>query len=163
MKLYEIDAALEALIDTETGEVADYDAFAALNMDRDAKIENMILAWKNREADIKALKEEADKLTERANIIRRRNERLKDFIARILNGEKFKTAKCDVSFRKTPAAVKIADGQEEAVMDYLTRHHDECLRFHAPDMDKAAVKELLKNGVEIPGVTLETGTSMKIT
>ena len=42
LSLYHIDQALEALIDPETGELLDYDAFEQLQMDREHKIENMV-------------------------------------------------------------------------------------------------------------------------
>ena len=43
MNLYEIDAAITALVDPETGEVSDFDAFDQLSMARDQKIENLSL------------------------------------------------------------------------------------------------------------------------
>ena len=51
MKLYEINAALEALVDPETGELMDYDAFEALNLARDEKIEGMALWYKDMVAE----------------------------------------------------------------------------------------------------------------
>ena len=47
MTLYEIDAALAALMDPETGEIADIAAFEQLQMDRQTKIENVALWRKN--------------------------------------------------------------------------------------------------------------------
>ena len=38
MTLYEIDQAIQGLVDPETGELMDYEAFAALQMDRDARL-----------------------------------------------------------------------------------------------------------------------------
>lgn len=55
MTLYEIDQAIQGLVDPETGELMDYEAFAALQMDRDAKIENMALWYKDLMADAKAM------------------------------------------------------------------------------------------------------------
>lgn len=56
MTLYEIDQAIQGLVDPETGELMDYEAFAALQMDRDAKIENMALWYKDLMADAMAAK-----------------------------------------------------------------------------------------------------------
>ena len=72
MTLYEIDQAIQGLVDPETGELMDYEAFAALQMDRDAKIENMALWYKDLMADAKAIKEEADTLNERRKAWRTR-------------------------------------------------------------------------------------------
>ena len=77
MTLYEIDQAIQGLVDPETGELMDYEAFAALQMDRDAKIENMALWYKDLMADAKAIKEEADTLNERRKALENKAERLK--------------------------------------------------------------------------------------
>ena len=54
LSLYHIDQALEALIDPETGELLDYDAFEQLQMDREHKIENMVCWSKSLDAEAKA-------------------------------------------------------------------------------------------------------------
>ena len=43
MTIYEIDNRIAELVDPETGELLDYEAFAELQMEREAKIENMAL------------------------------------------------------------------------------------------------------------------------
>ena len=43
MNIYEIDRAITDLFDAETGEIIDFDALAALQMERDQKIENVAL------------------------------------------------------------------------------------------------------------------------
>ena len=101
MTLYEIDQAIQGLVDPETGELMDYEAFAALQMDRDAKIENMALWYKDLMADAKAIKEEADTLNERRKALENKAERLKSYLSLALDGEKFQTARCSVTFRKT--------------------------------------------------------------
>ena len=80
MTLYEIDQAIQGLVDPETGELMDYEAFAALQMDRDAKIENMALWYKDLMADAKAIKEEADTLNERRKALENKAERLKSYL-----------------------------------------------------------------------------------
>ena len=46
MKLYEIDEAIMACIDAETGEIIDADKLDKLTMERDAKIENVKISIK---------------------------------------------------------------------------------------------------------------------
>ena len=65
MSLYHIDQELENLIDHETGEVLDFDAFEALQMARDAKIEGVLCWTKNLAAEAKAIREEEKELAER--------------------------------------------------------------------------------------------------
>ena len=57
MSIYDIDAAIVSLIDTETGEVSDEEAFDALQMERDKKAEHIGLWFKDLTAEAKAIKE----------------------------------------------------------------------------------------------------------
>ena len=66
MKLYEIDQAIESLIDQDTGEVSDFDVFMDLQMAREAKIENVALLIKNLTAEAEAIKAEKNALAERS-------------------------------------------------------------------------------------------------
>ena len=118
MTLYEIDQAIQGLVDPETGELMDYEAFAALQMDRDAKIENMALWYKDLMADAKAIKEEADTLNERRKALENKAERLKSYLSLALDGEKFQTARCSVIFRKT-SSVQVSN--PEALIRWLSR------------------------------------------
>lgn len=162
MKLYEIPAAMDALIDPETGEITDIEAMMALDMERNAKIEGLALAWKNADAMEKALRDEKKSLESRITKNANAKRRLADFLRLVLDGKKFETARCAVRFQKTPLAVKIAEGQEEEVVGYLKSHYENCLRYKPPEIDKKALKEVVAAGTEIPGVTLEQGVSTRI-
>ena len=69
MKLFEINAALEELLnqqDPETGELTcDLDQLDALMMERDEKLEGLALYCKNADAEAKAIREEEKTLAER--------------------------------------------------------------------------------------------------
>ena len=86
MKLYEIDSALEALVDPETGELLDYEQFSRLQMEREAKIENTALYVKNLEAEAKAIKEEEARLSERRKAMENKAKRLREYIGFALDG-----------------------------------------------------------------------------
>ena len=58
MNIYEIDNAMFSLIDEETGEIKDYEAFEELQMQKEEKIENTALWYKNLVAESKAIREE---------------------------------------------------------------------------------------------------------
>lgn len=77
MTIYEIDARMAGLIDPETGELLDYEAFASLQMEREAKIENMALWYKDLTAEAKAIREEEKALAERRKSAENKAERLK--------------------------------------------------------------------------------------
>ena len=58
MKLYEIDEQILGCIDAETGEIIDADMLNALQIERDAKIENVALWIKDLKAEAEAYKAE---------------------------------------------------------------------------------------------------------
>lgn len=76
MTLYEIDSRMASLIDSETGEVVDYDAFIALDMARRDKLENTVCLLKNWSADVEAIKNEISTLQKRKKSIEGRHIRL---------------------------------------------------------------------------------------
>lgn len=86
MSLYHIDQELENLIDQETGEVLDFDAFEALQMARDAKIEGVLCWTKNLAAEAKAIREEEKALAERRKAMESKREKLLAYAERALGG-----------------------------------------------------------------------------
>lgn len=110
MKLYEIDAAIEALVD-ENGEITDFDALDALVMARDEKVENIAIYYKNVAAEVNAFNDEIDKLETRKKSAEAKAKSLKAYLEYALNGAKFKTAKVEVGFRKSSRV--IVDDEEK--------------------------------------------------
>lgn len=144
MNIYEIDQQMLKLLDPETGELLDYEAFAELAMEKDAKIENMALWVKDLAAESKAIAEEIKALQSRKKAADNKAENLKKYLATILDGQKFSTAKCAVSFRTTPSV--------EVDEDFLTwattniELGEPYLRYKEPEVDKVALKDALKQG-----------------
>jgi outer membrane murein-binding lipoprotein Lpp len=162
MTLYEIDKSIEQLVnavDPETGELmVDNSALDALIMERERKIENIACYIKNLAADIKALKDEETALAERRKAAEKKTERLREYLDYALQGQKFQTAKCAVSFRKSQA-VELADD----FIDWAEKTgNNTLLRFTAPAANKVAIKALLVQGAEIPGAKLVENTSVII-
>lgn len=160
MTLYEIDSRMASLVDPETGEVVDYDAFAALDMARQDKLENTACLLKNWKADANALAAEISSLQKRKHAIDGRRVRLLRHLQEALGGQTFETPRCAVSYRKSQA-VEVEDQVLAAA--YLERSgYDDCLSYCAPAISKANLKELLKSGVEVPGCRLVTRQNMQI-
>lgn len=103
--LYEIEDDILGCVDTETGEIIDPEKLDALEMEREKKIEAVILWRKDLLAEAEAVKKEADVLSKRAKSCENKAEQLKNYISYALNGEKFKTDRCSVSYRKTSGVV----------------------------------------------------------
>lgn len=159
MTLYEIDAQLEGLleqVDPETGELlCDLEQLEALSLERDRKLENLALYVKNQDAEAKAIREEEKALADRRHGLERKAERARDFLARLLVGEKFTTPRVAVSWRKSEAV--------EIGMSFFSADANErFLRYKEPDPDKAAIKAALKAGEEITGAELVTNLNMTI-
>ena len=149
MKLYEIDNAILECIDMETGEVIDAEKLDALNMERDAKIENVVLWIKDLKAEAEAIKAEKLTLAERQKIAENKVESLKKWVAYALGGQKFSTAKCAVSFRNTESVEVTEEG-----LEVLMKEHDELLTYKAPEPNKKAIKDAIKEGLNVAGVQL---------
>ena len=157
MTIYEIDTALLELVDPETGELLDYEAFDALQMERDRKIEGMGLWVKNMTAEAAAIKAEEDALKDRREKLERKRDRVKDYIDRILDGAKFSTARVAMSYRKSQR-VEV----EPEFVEWAKTHNDELLTYKEPTANKVAIKAAIKAGELIPYVLLEDGRSLSI-
>ena len=149
MKLYEIENAILDCIDLETGEVIDTERLDALQMERDAKIENVALWIKDLKAEAEAIKAEKMALAERQRVAENKAESLKKWLAYALDGQKFSTARCAISFRNTEK-VEISD----VGMIRLMKEHDELLTYKEPEPNKTAIKQALKDGLTVQGVQL---------
>ena len=154
MKLYEIDNAILDCIDTETGEVIDIDKLNELQLERDTKIDNVACWIKDLKAEAEAIKAEKNALAKRQKTAEDKAESLKKWLAYALDGEKFKTARCSVSFRKTESVEVTEEGLEA-----LMKGHDELLTYKAPEPDKIAIKQAIKDGLNVDGVQLVQNVS----
>ena len=149
MKLYEIDNAILECIDLETGEIIDTEQLDKLQMERDTKLENVACWIKDLKAEAEALKNEKQALAERQKVAENKAESLKKWLAYALQGEKFKTPKCAISFRKSEAVEVTDEG-----LNNLMKEHDELLTYKAPEPNKTAIKQALKDGLSVEGVQL---------
>lgn len=70
----------------------------------------------------------------------------------VLRGEKFKTNRVAVSYRKSEV-VECSD---------LSKVSEQFLRFKDPELDKTAVKKALKNGETVEGCSLVEKQNMTI-
>lgn len=162
MKLFDIDEKLAAcvkldesrVVDTESGEIIDLEAIAALEMERDKKIENLGCWYKNLLAEAEALKAQKNAFAEREKAAKAKAESLKGFLGRYLNGKKFETAKVAMSFRKSEAV----EFDAKCIGDVP----EEFLKFKDPELDKVAVKKAIKAGESVPGCELVQRQNLQI-
>lgn len=141
MSIYDIDAAIVSLIDEETGEVSDEEAFDALQMERDKKVENIGLYFKDLQAEAKAIKEEEASLAARRKSVENKAERLKHLLEYALNGDKFNSPRLKVSYRKS-STVELAEGFTE----WAEENADDLLTYSEPKPNKTLIKAAIKDG-----------------
>ena len=152
--LYDIDAAILACVDQETGEIFDPEQLDALQMERAQKLEGVALWIKDLKAEAEAVKAEVDKLNARKKAIDNKVESLKTWLLYALGGEKLKTARCNV-YQTHNQKVVIDD--EKAMIDMLmsSPFGEKFLRMKEPEIDKNALKDSLKQGYEYEFAHLE--------
>ena len=153
MSIYEIDAAILSCIDEETGEIIDIEQLEKLQIERNAKIENVACWIKNLEADAAAIKAEADRLAERAKKAQNKAADLKIWLSGVLSGQKFDSARCAVSWRKSEK-VEIED-ETKVPKAYLIKKIT-----YSPD--KTAIKNMIKSGKKVRGCKLVQNLNAQI-
>lgn len=143
MTIYEIDSAIAALVDPETGELGDYEQFQQLQMAREAKIENLALLYKETRATAEAMKAEADKLKERRRVLENNMRRMQEYLTMVLDGEKFTSPRCAVSYRRS----EVTEADPEFI-DWARENRPELLVEQQPKIDTVGLKRELKNGMD---------------
>lgn len=162
MTLYEIDAAILACVDQESGEIIDPEALTALQMERERKLENVALWVKDLRAEAEAIGNEIKALTARKKAAENRVESLKTWLGEALAGEVFKTPKVRISYTHN-SRLNVID--EQKVVDFIQTHYtdpEQFLKFALPEIRKDAIKAEIKAGAEIPGACLEPTESVVI-
>ncbi len=151
--LYEIDQGILECLDMETGEIIDPERLESLQMERDQKIEGVVCWVKNLLSDAEAIKAEREALADREAKCRKKADSLKVWLEKALEGQKFNTAKCAVSFRKSET-VEVAD---------IALIPAELLRVKTTvEANKAAIKALLKEGQDVVGCCLIENQNIQI-
>ena len=160
MKLYELTQNyrnLQELLDDET--IPQDEILKALNGlegQFDEKAENIVKVMKSIDADVKGLKDEEKRLSDRRKSLENRSINLKAYLTdsmRAIGKEKIKGNIFTLAFQKNPPSVDILDWR---LID------NEYLIPQIPTVDKKRVLIDLKNGVRVDGVELKQGTSLRI-
>lgn len=141
MTLYEIDQEILSLI-TDDGEIADIECFESLNLAREQKVENIGCWVKNLSAEAKAIREEEKSLAGRRMVIENKAERLENYLAYILRGEKYNSPRLNVTYRKSEAVE--LDVSDEVFMGAMVGTDYVNL---TPSVNRKAIKDALKAGI----------------
>lgn len=158
MNLYEINEQLQNVFEecvNEDGEISEQamEQITALNLAKDEKVENIVLMVKNLEADAEKIGAESQKLAKRAKECTNKAKWLKNYLIYALKGEKFKSARCSVSYRKNSSV--------ECTLADVSVLPAEFLRSK-PELNKTAVKEYIANGGTVEGCAVVESVSVVI-
>lgn len=157
--LFTIRQEILNLIDMETGEILDPELYDQLQMDRAEKLENTACLIKNLVAEAQAYEEQEKAFAKRKQRAKNTVERLKKLIADDLNGEKLRTTRAEITFRKSEA-VEIED--EGKLREWAVTNCPEILTIKAPEINRTAIKNAMKEGREIPNAVLVERQNVQI-
>ena len=152
--LYEINKWIEDYpleIDPETGEITNADGLEALQLERDAKIENIALYIKNLKAEANMYADEEKVFAQRKKTAQNKAEALTRYLDTMLHGERFKSAKTAITYRKSEAVEVVSI--DAIPPEYVVTHYTP---------DKAAIKKAIKNGEEVPGAELVERSNIQV-
>jgi Neuraminidase (sialidase) len=153
MKLFEINDAIADLINFETGEILDVEAFDNLKLERQDKLTNIALLYKNMTSDAKQLKELEKEYSDRRKRCEKTAEWCKETLARELNGEKLEDEKKRFKISWRPSE-RVEITNEKLVPDEFVKQ--------TITYDKAGIKELLKQGIVLEFAELKESSNIQI-
>lgn len=161
MTLYEINDKINHFfdsleIDEETGEVlTDLSELDALQIAHDEKIDNIACFVKNIEAECEAIKKEEANLAKRRKTKENLVNRLKDMLKYDLNGNKFESARCKISFRKSTSVEVNED-------EFLKYHKNICTKIESYKYSKSDLKKMVQSGEKLHGVKLVENKNIQV-
>lgn len=154
--IYQIRQEIEAFeyeVDEETGELLNALQWDELSMAYEEKVENIACAIKNLTSDVAAFKAEENQLAERRARTEKKIEYLKRLLTDNMDGQKFSTTRCAVSFRKSET-VEVSD---------VALLPAELLRVKTTiEPNKTAIKALLKDKKDVVGCCLVENQNIQI-
>lgn len=150
--LYEINSEILSCIDAETGEIIDVERLQALQMEREQKVENVALWYKNLLSDAAQYAEEEARFKAKKQRAQTQAERLKEYLFSSLAGEKYKSPRVSISYRTTP----------RVIVDDVLDLPPQFVKFAAPEPKKSDIMSAIKNGEEVRGAHIEQNQSIVI-
>lgn len=152
MTIYEIDSQILECIDEETGEVLNVERLEKLMQDKENKIESVALWYKNTVAEADAIKAEIANLRARKEHDEKLAESLKIYLSNALGGQKFKTPRVSVSYRKS-SSVEVED---------VYKIPDDFLIYKVPEPNKTMLRAAMNAGQKFDCAKLVTKSNIII-
>ena len=156
MNLYELSITFQEVQNMELDPEVMQDTLDSIEGAIENKAENIAKLIRNLESDVSAYKEEEDRLKTKRQATENKVKWLKTYLEdnmKLTGKTKFKSGMFNFSIQKNPASVNIID---ERIIP------EEFLIPQLPKIDKTALKDVLKNGVEVPGAELKQTEGLRI-
>ena len=156
MNLYELSIAFQEVQNMELDPEVMKDTLDSIEDAIENKAENIAKLIRNLESDVSAYKEEEDRLKKKRQATENKVKWLKTYLEdnmKLTGKTKFKSGMFNFSIQKNPASVNITD---ERIIP------EEFLIPQLPKIDKTALKDVLKNGIEVPGAELKQTEGLRI-
>lgn len=128
-----------------------FDTLDGMEIAIQEKAESVALYIKNLDYEIKAIKAEKSSLDARLKSKEKSCKNMLEYLKNCLEAAKLKkveTPRAAISIRNNPESVEITD--EKSFIDWAQDNNDDLLRYKDPEVNKTAVKQLLKAGEEVP-------------
>lgn len=161
--LYELSSEYvsiqQKLIDADYDEQTIADTLEGLSGDLTAKAVNVAMFIKNVEATAEAIKQAEKNMAERRKALEKKADTIREYLKNNMQACNMTKIECPyfaLTLKKSPPAVIIDD------QDAIPNNLFVCPEPPVPFPDKKAIAELLKNGVEVPGVHLEQSERLDI-
>lgn len=156
MNLYELSIAFQEVQNMDLDPEVMKDTLDSIEDAIENKAENIAKLIRNLESDVKAYKEEEERLKTKRQATENKVKWLKTYLEdnmKLTGKTKFKSGMFNFSIQKNPASVNITD---ERIIP------DEFLIQQPPKVDKTSLKEALKSGIEVPGAELKQTEGLRI-
>lgn len=142
----------EFLVDEETGELINAEEFDNLNIIFSTKIEDCALHFRTLLSEAEAYKKEEKYFAERSDTTLRHAEKIKKYIDYSLKGEKFKSTRVNISYRKSDK-LHITDDSNIPSCYF---------KELKPAVKVQELKTAIKNGLVVEGAEIITNNNIQI-
>lgn len=155
--IYDIDRAITDCIDSETGEV-DAERLTELQMERDAKIENVAKWVLDMDGDAAKIDNEIKRLSAMKERITKKQDSLRGYLRRALADTEFNGDTVRVKFRKSRAVGEITEEDMKNIPEEFIV--EKTVTTRRPD--KVKLKKAIDEGFQIAGVQIVTNVKVVI-
>ena len=145
-ELSEIETQILEQLDSEEG--IDKNLYESLKLDEEEKIVSCARVYRQILSDAQVCNDEAKRLSERKKRLENNAARLKELMfegMKMTDVKKIHRSEFDIAIRKNPPSLEISD-EAQIPMEYY--------KPQAPVLDKAMLKDDIKNGLKIDGISL---------